>query len=325
MTERPRSRRSQAAAEPPPARRGARGRPALAALHEVVPHQGVHDALGGTSTRGAVAAGDPGTRHGGPSQRPRHRRPDVPRRRTSTTRPTASTRPRSCATSTTARTRRLPSGRVLREWELSPATRRSRSRPGSSSRPGRTTAASPGPTLRCHRGRPAADAVHQRLRAPAHDALPRHPPGGDGRVPGHRAGDDRARGDRHLRVRRRAVRAAPLPLPRRAAGRAHRPGHVRHVHRRPEAGPARRRRDGDGDARLQHHVRRRGQPALRGQRDPVPLHARADPGQAQRAGAHLPGQHPRVRPDQLVPPPRQLLRLLPDRHPARARPSSPTP
>ena len=39
----------------------------------------------------------------------------------------------------------------------------------------------------------------------------------------------------------------------------------------------------------------------------------ADQGQARRAGADLPGQHARVRPDQLVPPPRQLLPLLPDR------------
>ena len=40
--------------------------------------------------------------------------------------------------------------------------------------------------------------------------------------------------------------------------------------------------------------------------------------EARRAGADLPGQRARVRPRQLVPRPRQLLRLLPDRHPARA-------
>ncbi len=45
---------------------------------------------------------------------------------------------------------------------------------------------------------------------------------------------------------------------------------------------------------------------------------RADPGQARRAGADLPRQRARVRPRQLVPRARQLLRLLPDRHVARA-------
>ena len=67
---------------------------------------------------------------------------------------------------------------------------------------------------------------------------------------------DPARREHRLRVRGRAVRAAPLPLPRRAAGGAHRPRDVRHLHRRPAPGPAARRRDGDGPARLQHDLRR---------------------------------------------------------------------
>ena len=54
-------------------------------------------------------------------------------------------------------------------------------------------------------------------------------------------------------------------------------------------------------------------------------HDQPDPGEARRAGADLPREHPRVRPDQLVPPPRQLLRLLPDRHQAASRATSPTP
>ena len=39
----------------------------------------------------------------------------------------------------------------------------------------------PGPDASLPRGRAAADPVRQRLGAPAHDPLPRHPPGRDGR------------------------------------------------------------------------------------------------------------------------------------------------
>ena len=77
------------------------------------------------------------------------------------------------------------------------------------------------------------------------------------------------------------------------------------------------RRAGHGHERLRHQLRRR-ERDLRGQLDPVPLRQGADQGQARGAGADLPGEPARVRPDQLVPHPRQLLRLLPDRHPARA-------
>ncbi len=69
-----------------------------------------------------------------------------------------------------------------------------------------------------HRGRAAADPIPQRLRAPAHDALPRRPLGVHGRDARDRRGGrsraDRAGRDLHLRVRRPALRDAPLPLPR---------------------------------------------------------------------------------------------------------------
>ena len=124
------------------------------------------------------------------------------------------------------------------------ATRRSRSPPACKFAAWTFNGRVPGPTLRCTRGRPAAHPLHERQLAPAHDALPRHPPLAHGRRAGTRRGH-RRRADRagpvvHLRVRRRAVRAAPLPLPRDAARRAHRQGPLRHVHRRPE-GAARRR------------------------------------------------------------------------------------
>ena len=96
----------------------------------------------------------------------------------------------------------------------------------------------------CVDGRPAAHPLQQRQRAPAHGALPRHPPLGDGRRAGPGRGDRRrahpARPVVHLRVRRRAVRAPPLPLPRLAARGAHREGPLRHVHRRPQGAAARR-------------------------------------------------------------------------------------
>ncbi len=57
--------------------------------------------------------------------------------------PTASTRPRSCATSTTARPAAWPAAASCANGRSSPRTARSKSRPGSSTRPGPTTAASP--------------------------------------------------------------------------------------------------------------------------------------------------------------------------------------
>ncbi len=56
------------------------------------------------------------------------------------------------------------------------------------------------PDAALHRGRPAAHPLHERQRAPAHDALPRHPPVVDGRRArarrGHRRRADRARASR---------------------------------------------------------------------------------------------------------------------------------
>jgi hypothetical protein len=49
-------------------------------------------------------------------------------------------------------TRRLPSGRVLREWTLSPVTRRSSSRPACASPRGAYNGRIPGPTLRAREG-----------------------------------------------------------------------------------------------------------------------------------------------------------------------------
>ena len=70
--------------------------------------------------------------------------------------------------------------------------------------------------------------------------------------------------------------------------------------------------DGDGEQQLLHR-----------QRPHVLLRAVPDPGQPLEAGAHLPGEPDRVRPDQLVPPARRLLPLPADRH-GRRTGSTPT-
>ena len=214
------------------------------------------------------------------------------------------------------KTRRLASGRVLREWEIVAQDKRDRSRAGRQVRGLDLQRPRPRPDPAGPRGGAAADPLRQRLRTPAHDALPRHPPGADGRDAGDRRAPgrrpDRTGGELHLRIRRHALRPPPLPLPRRPARRPHRPRPLRRLHHRPQGGAARSRRDGDGDERLRHQLRPR-QRGLRGQHGRLPLHQRADPGRAREASAHLPGQRARVRPAQLVPHPRQLLPLLPDR------------
>src|SRR5918997_1683135 len=166
-------------------------------------------------------------------------------------------------------------------------------------------------------GRAAAHQLHERLEPPAHDPLPRDPPRRHGRRAGGRRGQHRRGRVDRLRVRRRAVRAAPLPLPLDPAGRAHRQGPLRRLHHRPGGRPPGRRRARDGDERVRHQLRQV-QRGLRGQHGRVRIHGPADPGEARRAGADLPGEPARVRLRQLVSHPRQLLRLLPDRHPARA-------
>ena len=97
--------------------------------------------------------------------------------RASTTRRTASTRPRSCATSTTAPRGGSRAAASCASGSSSPSTRRSRSRPGVRLPGLDLQRPRPGPDPALPRGRAAADPLRERLRAPAHDPLPRHPPG----------------------------------------------------------------------------------------------------------------------------------------------------
>ena len=118
------------------------------------------------------------------------------------------------------------------------------------------------------RGRHAARPLRQRRLAPAHDPLPRDPPGEHGR--GLR---DRRAGRRvHLRVRGAARRVPPVPLPRDAAEEAHPQGPLRLADHRPEGAPAAGAGARDGDERLRHRRRRREQ-LLHRQRQVVLLRA----------------------------------------------------
>ena len=80
--------------------------------------------------------------------------------------------------------------------------------------------------------------LHQPGFASAHDSLPRMASARDGRLAAGAPGD--ARRQLRLRVRRRSVRHAPVPLPRRSAEAPHPQGPLRGVHRRSEGRPARR-------------------------------------------------------------------------------------
>ena len=254
-----------------PDRRGRRGRSARCPLRAVdprVPDERPDPPAGRRwARRTAAMGGENGA--------------DLPRGRgASTTSPTGSTRGTLLRDFDYGPPRSAPTGGPCASGRSSRRTGRSRWRPGCGSRRGRSTAGSR--ARRC--AAPQGDLL--RVRFVNRSEHPHtmhfhgiHPADMDG-VPMVGPRHHRARRGVHLHLRRRAVRAAPLPLPRRPAGRAHRPRHVRHVHHRPARRPAAGRRDGDGAARLQHHLRRAGQPALRGQRHPVRLHARPGPGRA---------------------------------------------
>ena len=209
------------------------------------------------------------------------------------------------------KTTRLPSGRVLREWELVAKEKEIELAPGVRFAAWTYNGRVPGPTLRCREG--------DRLRITFANASSHphtihfhgiHPAAMDG-VPGLGAGQIEPGGRTVYEFD-----AQPAGL------------HLYHCHVRPLAehiakglygafivdpkdGPRRRRRDGDGHERVRHELRPR-QRDLRRQHDRLRVHGQADRGRAQRARAPLRGERPRVRPHQLVPPPRQPLQLLPD-------------
>ena len=297
-------------------------------------------AAGAVKLAGLEAAGAThrDARHARPrlDGRDRHRaaRPRRTRRSTRASRPAARSTTRQrlrpardrCATSTGARRAGSRAGASLREWELVARRQGDRGRArASSSPPGPTTAASPGPTLRCREG--------ERLRitfvnGSAHPHTIHfhgiHPAEMDG-VPGHR--------------RRRRSRRAAAPSTSSTRSRSGCTSTTATSARSPSTSPrastarsSSTRRDGRADADelvmvmngfdTELRPRQRG---LRGQHDRLRLHG---PSRSRSQRDEL------VRVylvnvleydlDQLVPPARQPLPLLPDRHVARARPSSPT-
>ena len=174
--------------------------------------------------------------------------------------------------------RRLAGGKTLREWKLVAYDKEIEIVPGvkfASVDVQRPRSRADAPRTR---RRPAAHPLRQRRQPPAHDPLPRDPPRRDGRRAGDRRGhrrrpDQRRRGV-HVRVRRTAVRAASVPLPRLAARRTHRQGSVRRADRRPAGGTSAGRRALDGAERVRPELRR-GQRGLRGQHRRLPVHVRA--------------------------------------------------
>ena len=153
--------------------------------------------------------------------------------------PTASTRTRSCATSTGARRAGCRAGACCASGSSTRVDKEIEIAPGVKFAAWTYNGRIPGPTLRAREG--------ERLRitfvnGSAHPHTIHfhgiHPAEMDG-VPGLGAGEIEPGGAHRLRVRRAARRAAPLPLPRPAAGRAHRQGPLRRVHHRPEGRRAR--------------------------------------------------------------------------------------
>jgi FtsP/CotA-like multicopper oxidase with cupredoxin domain len=129
--------------------------PALAALQEIVPHQGVHDALGGNQHQDAIAAASGHTGHGGiPSHAnglgtagPTFRGGLDVDHDANGFHPTEILRDFDYG-----KTKRLASGRLLREWTLVAADKEIEVAPGVKFPAWTYNGRVPGPTLRCREG-----------------------------------------------------------------------------------------------------------------------------------------------------------------------------
>jgi FtsP/CotA-like multicopper oxidase with cupredoxin domain len=133
--------------------------PTLALLHETVPHQGLHAALGGGEHPAPANAADPGsgghTAHGGVpvhangagTAGPTFRAGETVDHRANGFNPTEILRDFDYG-----RTRRLASGRVLREWEIVGADKEIEVAPGIKFPAWTYDGRVPGPTLRCREG-----------------------------------------------------------------------------------------------------------------------------------------------------------------------------
>ena len=124
-----------------------------------------------------------------------------------------------------------PDGTLLREYEIFAVDREIEIAPGMFFPAWTYNGQVPGPDDPRHRRRSRQRHVPEPGLASAHDPLPRLASARDGR---RRCPSSRCMPGEHvrLRVRRRAVRPAPLSLPHRAAEAAHPQGPVRRVHHR---------------------------------------------------------------------------------------------
>jgi FtsP/CotA-like multicopper oxidase with cupredoxin domain len=128
--------------------------PAIAALHEVVPHQGLHDALGGSQHPNAVAAATGHTGHGVPAHTnglgtagPTFRGGATVDHDANGFNPTEILRDFDYG-----KTRRTATGRTIREWELVAADKEIEIAPGVKFPSWTYDGRVPGPTLRCTEG-----------------------------------------------------------------------------------------------------------------------------------------------------------------------------
>jgi FtsP/CotA-like multicopper oxidase with cupredoxin domain len=129
---------------------GVAAAPALALLHENVPHQGIHDALNGGSAAAQThhAVGPAAAMaHGGGAEGPTFRQDEVVDHIANGFNPTEILRDFDYG-----KTTRLPSGRVLREWTLVASDKEIEVAPGISYPAWTYNGRVPGPTLRCREG-----------------------------------------------------------------------------------------------------------------------------------------------------------------------------
>ena len=145
-------RRVEKQAQPPeaPDRRGAPA-PRCPALHQLVPHQGIHDAIEGASAA-EPAHGGAGARrrpavHGGGNAGPTFRTGDAVDHAANGFNPTEILRDFDWG-----KTTRLASGRVLREWTLVAGDKEIEVAPGVKYPAWTYNGRVPGPTLRCREG-----------------------------------------------------------------------------------------------------------------------------------------------------------------------------
>jgi len=126
----------------------ATGAAALPVLHGLVPHQGVHSALEGDASAAAPTHGEAGkAAHGGGSNGPTFRQGAAVDHAANGFNPTEMLRDFDWG-----KTRRLPSGRVLREWELVATDREIEVAPGVHYPAWMYNGRVPGPTLRAREG-----------------------------------------------------------------------------------------------------------------------------------------------------------------------------